>query len=182
MTKIITPKCRLSYPNLLEPREDQQGKPWYSAQLVFEKGTDLSAIKAAILETAKEKFGDKAADMLRTGRLKTPLRTDWEAKGYPEDSTFFSCKTRTRPDIVGPYAGADGKPKPWTEDIYAGIYARASIGFYFYPQQGGGIGAGLRNVQILGGGDHFDGRLSASDEFEAVKKAPVNAEDLDDLF
>lgn len=180
MSKIITPECRLSYPNLREPREDQMGKPWYSAQLVFDKDTDLSGIKAAILEVATEKFGNKAAEMLRTGKLKSPLRKDWEAKGYDEGSVFFSCKSKGAPDIVGPYAGKDGKPLPWTDEIYAGIKARVSLQFYFYQQQGGGVGAGLRNVQILGGGDHFDGRMAASDEFEAVAKAPADFAD-DDL-
>src|SRR5574340_93571 len=138
-TKVITPEAILSYPNLIEPRADDSDKLWYQCSLVFLPETDISALKQAVLDCAKAQFGDKAVEMLRTGKLKSPFRKDWEAKGYPEGSTFFSCKSKAKPGIVGLAPGKDGKPAPYAGELFAGLKVRASIRPYYYKQQGGGI-------------------------------------------
>lgn len=184
-TKVITPEAILSYPNLIEPRADDSDKLWYQCSLVFLPETDISALKQAVLDCAKAQFGDKAVEMLRTGKLKSPFRKDWEAKGYPEGSTFFSCKSKAKPGIVGLAPGKDGKPAPYTGELFAGLKVRASIRPYYYKQQGGGIAMGLGNIQVIGpSGLRFDNRLPAEDEFEADANAAAAAgnADLDDLL
>lgn len=178
--KVITPEAILSYPNLLEPRADDNDKLWYQCSLVFLPDADLSALKAAVLEAAKAQFGDKAAEMFKTGKLKSPFRKDAEEKGYPEGSTFFSCKSKSKPGIVGLAPGKDNKPAPYTGEIYAGLKVRASIRPYYYKQQGGGIAMGLGNIQVIGpSGLRFDNRLPAEDEFEADANAAAAAGNAD---
>lgn len=184
-TKVITPECRLSYPNLLEPRPNDKGVLFYSVSPIFESGTDLTPIKQIILAAMTEKFGSDAEEMIRNKKVRLPLRTDWEAKGYPEDSVFFSCKSKAKPGIVGLAPGSDGRPAPYEGEIYPGIYARLSVQAYYYPNQGGGIGMGLRNVQILRDGPRLDGAIPAANEFDADENATVaqaGAADLDDLL
>lgn len=183
-TKVITPEMILSYPHFDEPQPDDSGKLWYNAVLIAPAGTDLSALKAAVMDCAKAQFGEKAASMFADELLKSPFRKDWKKKGYPEGSTFFSCKSKVKPGIVGLAPGKDGKPAPYTGEIYAGLIVRASIRPYYYKQQGGGIAMGLGNVQVIRHGERLDSRLPAEDEFEADANAAAAAgnADLDDLL
>lgn len=187
--KAITPEAILSYPHLLEPREDDSGNLWYDCSLVFlpgEDGTppDLKGLKAAVLEAAKAKFGANAVQMIKDGDLKLPFRTDAKKKGYPEGSVFFSAKSKAQPGIVGIHAGKDGKPAPYTGEVFAGLRVKASVRPYYYKQQGGGIAMGLGNLQVLGPSQYrFDGRMAAEDEFEADANAAAAGDaDLDDIL
>lgn len=178
--KIITPEALLSYPNLLEPRADDSGKLWYQAVLVFLPDTDISKLRAAVLDCAKQQFGEKAVEMFKDELIKSPFRKDWKKKGYPEGSVFFSCKSKAKPGIVGLAPGKDGKPAPYTGELYAGLRCRASVRPYYYKQQGGGIAMGLGNIQILGPSEYrFDNRLAAEDEFEADANAAAAASNAD---
>lgn len=130
-----------------------------------------------------EKFGAEAEGLIHAKKIRLPFRNDWEKKGYPENSTFFSCKSKVAPGIVGLAPGSDGRPAPYEGEIYAGLYVRASIQAYYYPQQGGGIGIGLRNIQVLRDGPRMDNRVPASEEFEADTNAPqAGAADIADLL
>ncbi len=181
---IITPKARISYPHVFEPRAAAPGaEPMYSCSLVFEAGTDLSALKKAVIETARERFGDKSDALIKSGKLRLPFRTDVEEKGYPEGAVFINIRTKSKPGIVDRYAGTDGKPVPITDpdEIYPGCYVRASVRPYAYDTNGNrGVSLALCNIQKLEDGERFDGRKAAQDEFEALEESrkPVSANDL----
>lgn len=178
--KVITPEMLLSYPHFNEPVADDHGKLWYNCVLIALPGTDISELKAAVMEAAKAQFGDKAAQMFKDEELKSPFRKDAKRKGYPEGSVFFSCKSKTKPGIVGLMPGKDGKPAPYTGEIYAGLKVRASVRPYYYKQQGGGIAMGLGNIQVIGPSEYrFDNRLAAEDEFEADANAAAAASNAD---
>lgn len=176
-TKVITPRCLLSYPHLREPSADPQGKMKYSVALLFPEGSDLSQIKAAIIEAAQGRFGNKAVDMLKSGALRNPIRTDVEAKGYDAFGViaFMNVRSNNAPGIVGPYAGKDGKPAPWDDEIYPGIAARVSMNAFAYATSGNkGVSFGLNNVQILDNSTpRIDNRLSATDEFDVTEERQV---------
>lgn len=178
--KVITPKCILSYPVFDTPKpDDNGGGPWYSCTLVFVpdadgKLPDLGPLQAAVIEAAKQQFpGADVVQMFKDEELKSPFRKDAKKKGYPEGSRFFSCKTKNKPGVVGLAPGADGKPAPYTGELYPGLEVRASVRPYFYKQQGGGIAMGLGNVQVVGVGKRLDNRVPASEEFEADENAAV---------
>lgn len=182
-TRVITPEAILSYPHLEEPEANDQGVLFYNTQLVFLSDVDLTPLKNAVYAAAQNQFGSNVESQLK--KLRLPFRTDWEAKGYPEGSTFFSCKTKSKPGIVGLAPGSDGRPAPYQGEIYPGLIVRASINAYFYKQQGGGIGMGLGNIQVIRDGERLDNRVSAEDEFTADANAsPTDAgtADLDALM
>jgi hypothetical protein len=150
---------------------------------VFEKGTDLAELKKAALAAATEKFGAKAEGLIRDGKLKMPFRNDGEEKGYPEGSVFMNVKNKAKPGIVGIYPGADGKPLPIDDpaQIYAGCKVRASLRAYAYDVSGNkGVAFSLGNLQKMADGDRLDGRVRATDEFEA--DLSVKPADLADLL
>jgi hypothetical protein len=170
MPALKTPEAILSYPFLFEPRANDDGKLKYSASLVFLEGTDLSALKQAVLDAAQEKFGTKAEELIRTKKIHTPFRTDWEAKGYPAGSTFLNVTTEKKPGIVSIYRGQDGKPAPITDPelIYPGCIVIASIVAKYFEAKGKkGITFYLNNMQKRRDGERLDGRMKAEDEFEA---------------
>ena len=181
--RIITPEAILSYPVLFEPRADKKGNLKYSCALVFTAGTDISAMMQAIEQAAIEKFGDKAPALLKKGRLKSPLRDDWDEKGYPEDSIFFNARATRKPGVVAAYADPrTGKPAVISDPdaVYPGQIVRASVTFYGFDVEGNkGVAVGLNNIQILRDGDRLDSGRAAQDEFDAVAPAP-DLSDLDD--
>jgi hypothetical protein len=172
---IITPVATLSYPALFAPKAGLNGQEaQYGCALVFAPGTDLTELKQAAGEAMQEKWGAKALELLRGGKLRMPFREDSVDKGYPEGSIFINVKSKTKPGIVGRFAGADGKPVPITreEDIYPGCQVRASLRCFAYDTNGNrGVSFSLGNLQKLADGDRLDGRKRAEDEFDALAGA-----------
>lgn len=170
--KVITPRAILSYPFLFEPQKEEDGTPGkYSAAFLFMTEDGIEALNELVLETAKGKWGDKAADMLIKGKLRHPIRRDTEDRGFPDGVVaFFNARSKTAPGVVSKYPGPDGKPIRITDpkDIYPGCIVRASVSAFAYDRDGNkGIGLGLNNVQKLEDGERIDGRRKAEDEFEA---------------
>ena len=173
MPAMHTPEAIISYPFLFNPRANDEGKLKYSCALVFPAGTDLSKLKQAVLDAAEEKFGTKAAELIRTKKIHTPFRDDWAAKGYPEGSTFINVTTEKKPGIVSIYKGPDGKPAPIvdSEQIYAGCIVIASVVAKYFEAKGKkGITFYLNNLQKRRDGERLDGRMKAEDEFEAEQQ------------
>lgn len=184
MSKIITPKAMLSYPHLFTPQAAQDGgKEKYSCALVFDADTDISFLKKAAIETAIEKWGEKAKDMIRKGQLRMPFRDGGE-KDYPEGSTFINVRSDRQPGIVSLIPDPKtGRPLPITDpdDVYAGAIVRASIAPFAYDTNGNrGVSFALNNIQKLADGERIDGRTRAEDEFDADPNAVASLEDLTD--
>jgi hypothetical protein len=183
--KCITPVGILSYPHLFTPQDpmEEGGVAKFGAVLIFEDGTDITALRQAVAVAAQEKFGAKAKTLLKAGKLRLPFRDEWEEKGYPEDSIFINAKTTNPPGIVGRYADPDtGKAQRITdeEEVYPGMYAKFSVTAFGYDVKGNkGVAFALNNVQKWGEGERLDGRVKAEDEFEAEAPATADLGDLD---
>lgn len=191
-TRVITPAATLSYPHLFEATTGPggEGKPKFSATLVFAPGTDITALKQAAIAAARAKFGDKTEALIRAGKIAMPFREDAEDKGYPEGSVYINCRSDQSPGLVSRYKGPDNKPSIITKDmqkpgdpneLYPGCQVRASVVAFGYDFQGmkKGVSFALNNVQKLGDGTRLDNRRAASDEFEAdLSEAPASLEDL----
>lgn len=182
--KVIAVNFMVSYPHFKEPQKNDKGEEFFNCVLISTEESNLQAVKDMVMRFAVEKFGDRAAEMFRTRKLKSPFRTDVESKGYPEGATFFSCKSKSKPDIVGVSADPrTGKPALYTGEVRPGMIVNASLRAYWYPQQGGGIAIGLGNVQVTNKPfTPLDNRLPASDEFDAEEAANADAADLGDVL
>jgi hypothetical protein len=128
----------------------------------------LNAIKNAIQTAYEEgasklKGNTKVVPSLQT--LKTPLRDgDLEKPGEPayENCYFLNANSANKPGIVD----ANRQEIIDTNEIYSGIYGRASITFYAYNASGNrGIACGLNHLQKLSDGEPLGGKSSAEADF-----------------
>jgi hypothetical protein len=188
----ITPVAILSFPHLFEPWRgtDDTQKPKFSATFIFAAGTDLKDAKAAVRAAANKKWGGKADDMIRSGKLHLPFRTDGEQFGYPEGSVFVGARSDAPPGVVSRYKDpATGKPTVVTKEqqtpgnpneLYAGSQVRGLLSAFAYDTQGNkGVSFGLNGIQKVGEGQRLDNRVAAEDAFEAdLSEAPASLDDL----
>jgi hypothetical protein len=165
-----------SYVNVLEPKADLKGKMKYSISILIPKSRDaeLAPLRAAALEVAKAKWGEKGAAMLAAAR--NPLIIDGDkivdGDGKPDASTkgmwVIRSRTDRKPGVVGP----NPKEEMFFDDqnCFSGCWFRISGGLFAYEAEGNkGVSLGLNNVQVLKLGTRLDGRKAAADEFTEYK-------------
>ena len=182
-TKVMTPKFRVSFSNVFRPGKVlEEGKePKYGLTLLFPKGADLSALKAAAQEAVTDKWGTDKTKWSKN--LRTPFRDQGEKdfEGYEDGAIFINATSKQKPGLVDQN----------TQDIidesefYSGCYARATINAFTYDVKGNkGVAFGLNNVQKLGEGDPLGGRCKPQDDFEPVEDdgSANSSSDTDDMF
>jgi len=172
---MLTPEFRGCFVTLFKPRASKNddgttGAPKYSIKAAFPPGTDLSAMKRAAEEAAKEKWADKMPKALRS-----PFRTNEELdnplEGIGDDWTVmtFSAAEDRRPGLV------DAKLNDIInqEDVYSGAWFRAQVRPYAYDNKGNkGVAFGLQNVQKIRDDEPFGAaRVKASQAFSAIEGA-----------
>jgi hypothetical protein len=181
-TKAITPVGTLSYPHIAKAQEplDGKGNAKFSATVIFAPGVDLSALKAAAVAAAEAAYPGKGAKMLETGALRSPFRTDCEAKNYGNCAAFINVRTEKKPGAVFNYADpATGKAKIVPEDqiekvFYPGAQVKVSINAFAYNSAGNkGVSFALNNIQKVADGERIDGRVAAENEFTDLSAAPA---------
>jgi len=168
MEKVMTPKFRVSFPNVFKPTAFQVGQdPKYSVVMLFDKSCDLKALKDLARRAAVDKWGENTSKWPKG--MRNPFRDGDEEKpgvdGY-ENVTFVSASSKIKPGLVD----SNVQPIIGEDEFYAGCYARATLTAYAYDIAGNrGVAFGLQNIQKLADGERFSGRSSAESEFEAVE-------------
>ena len=175
-TKVITSKkVRFSYANLLTPKAPVEGsEPVYSVSLIIRKDDayTLDKVNAAI-QAAYEEGANKLKGNGKTvpplASLRSVLRDGNVDKAGDEaykDCYFINAKSKVKPGIVD----ADLNPIIDADEIYSGMYGRASISFYAYNTgMSKGIACGLNNIQKISDGDRLGGRASAESDFGSLE-------------
>lgn len=168
-TRVITPKFRVSFPQIFEPAAITEGADLkYSIAMIFDKDTDIKELKAACKQAIIDKWGGNKSKW--PSDLKTPFRkgSEKELDGYDDDSTFARAASNQRPGILNEYK----EPMAEASELYAGCYARASVNAYAYDTAGNkGVTFGLNNVLKVADGDRLDSRVSAEDDFADIEVA-----------
>ncbi len=194
MANVLTPKFRLSFPNLFKTKKNElSGKDEYSCMALFGKGADLTALKKAAQEAVIEKWGNDSKKY--PANLRSPFRK-MEEKQYENDSGqmvypagmeaggfFMNLKSNQRPGIVNEKV----EDIINESEIYAGCYARATVRAYAYDNKGNrGVAFGLQNIQKMGEGDALGSKTKPQDDFEAIAGAGASmtaeAASADSLF
>lgn len=169
--KVITgPNTRWSYANVWEPKSINGGTPKFSVSLIIPKSdtATIAKIKAAIEAAYKEgeaKLKGNGRSVPALSVLKTPLR-DGDTE-RPDDEAyanayFINANSATAPGIVD----ADRQPILERNEVYSGVYGRASINFYAFNSNGNkGIACGLNNLQKIRDGEPLGGKSRAEDDF-----------------
>lgn len=171
-TKVVTGKVRLSYCHLTKAYSNQPNQdPKFSTTLLIPK-SDIAtkqridaAINAAIQQGVTDKWNGVRPPVLAIPihdgdgtRPSDGMPFGEECKGH----WVMTASSKTRPEVVD----LGLQPVLNESEIYSGMYARVSINFFPYANNGKkGIGCGLNNVQKLEDGDPLGGRTSAANDF-----------------
>lgn len=174
-----TPRGRLSWPFLFKPRpaEKQGDKEKFSLSLIFDaeaqKTPEYKALTDEVRRLALEKFGVEVGGKRVVAKgVRNPIRDGGEKQkddgtpldGYGPGTIFISATSERAPGVIG------GDMKLCTEkDAYPGVYARATVTVYHYDRKDGrGVTFGLRNVQVMGGGEPFTVGGDPTKDFQPV--------------
>lgn len=168
---IITPKCRLIYPNLFTA-VDMKGnvnpdekKNKFRLSILVPKGAKLDLLVERVNAVIQDEAPAKERDSARKPWLKTADQKSLEkfADEYP---VLLRVHSKYQPQVVGP-----DPTRTLTEDeVYSGRWGVVSLNPYWYPSIDGGkpgVALGMGNVQFLDHADKIGGsRVTAEDEFE----------------
>lgn len=169
--RVITgERTRWSYCNVLQPREDDNGKMKYSVSLIIPKDDTetVDAIRRAIQYTYNdntETLAGKNGVVPELDDISIPLNDGDEERPNDEiykNSYYINAKSDYAPNIIDRH----GRKLKSDEDVYSGCYGRVSIAFYAYRKNKNvGIGAGLNNMLKCADGERLGGMISAETDF-----------------
>ena len=169
-TRLNTPTGRVHFPALYQAVDRfETGTAKYQLTLAFDKSEDLTALHAAAVQAAINKFSisEAEAKKLVDGKNGPFLDGDIDAADDPHfaGKTFIRTNATRRPEVVdqnlNPLLGPDDE-----NAIFAGCYARASVTAAGWTNGGKkGVSFFLNNVQKRADGDRIDGTRAAADDF-----------------
>jgi hypothetical protein len=192
----FTPEFRLSYPNLFEPREQDDGRLKFSMDMLFDKDgfdkEEFDELKKVFNAAVPKEWiansyeyvtfwkmfinGDKKRD--GQGNLKEELKGQYVLRA--------SCQENYPPRLLLP-----SMKKATRSDIYGGCFCKALLTAYSWEHKNKkgaiikrGVSFSIEDVIKTRDGDPFGGGLSASDRDEYYKKykpVEVSDEDADEL-
>lgn len=170
----MTPVFRASYPKLFKPELNKMNnKTEYSVVALFDKGADLSKLKAAVEAVLVENLG---ADKTKWPKnLKSPFRDQADKEkegvmpsGHEKGAIFLTLKSQQKPGVVD----AAVQPIIDESEVYAGCHLQATVRAGYYDQAGNrGVSFYLQNVQKVKDGEPLSGRANAQSEFAPVENS-----------
>lgn len=170
--QVVTGRVRLSFVHLFTPRANKPtDEPKFSTTILLPKSDVATrqridaAIQAAIQDGTTAKWNG-----VRPPHVPIPVHDGDGVKpsdGMPfgdecKGHWVFTASSKQQPQVVD----LNLNPIINQTEVYSGIYARVSIRFFAYTNNGKkGIGCGLGNVQKVDDGEPLAGRTTAADDF-----------------
>lgn len=147
----------MNFPVIIKPGTgpDGEGKEKYSMTVMVPKSDTetIARIEAAVDKAIEENIGTFGG---KKSGIRRPLRDGDEKKeDYPEFDgyMFFSCSTIHRPKV---FDMEKQEIIDLEEVIYSGQVINVSVLTFPYNVSGSkGIGMGLQNIQVVGGGERW---------------------------
>lgn len=181
--KCISPKFRVSFPNLAKAKAFGDGGPKYGLTMLYQdavpakkiKAADISVLMNAIQVAAEERWGSKAnavIEKLKKSPKGWPFRNgNREKPDFESHKDMIFVATNRKEEKGAPQTVGPDRKEINPASIYAGCYARAELLAYAYDNEfGKGLGFSLLNVQKIGDGAKFTGQKDAKDVFDAVEE------------
>ena len=187
---VTTPVCQLAFPAIFEKRpkfgttDASTGE--YSVTMLFDKTQDLSVIKNAMIQAARNEFGsDVNLAGLDLKRIKDGDKPNQEGVIRAEFKGKWVVRAKTslgQPGVVGPSLQKIIDPA----EIYSGVYAHVNMTAKAYTMPSKGVTFYLNHVQKVKDGTPFIKGAQAADVFEELNldpsAAPVSDANLDNMF
>lgn len=187
MSQSPSPIGVISFPHVFTPRAPSPGADErYSVSIIFDAAAQTSpefkAMKKAAMDAAVEKWGAKAADMIKNGQLRMPFR-DAEEKsqyaGYDKGKVFVNAWSKQKPDVI------DGRLQDVVpSDLFPGCLGRITYNAFAYDNSGNrGVSIGLNNLQVADfTTERLDGKKKGKDDFDQLDMPDVpQTSDEDDM-
>lgn len=170
---VKTGRVRCAYVHLLTPRPKMNDATKHEYQVCILVPKDdkvtLDAIRSAVVEVARGRFGDKAIDLLRAGRLRGPLRDGAVDRASDPDfanAFFLNARAERKPLLIDENRNDITDP----EQFRSGDYGTAVLAFYGYDQAGNrGVGCGIQGMQRWGRGKPMAGAGISRDAFATIE-------------
>jgi hypothetical protein len=179
--KVVIKRARLAFAKIWEPEQfNNSGEPACSGSFILDPKTqkaEVDKVIATITQVANEKWGAKAADMLKTLKAKGDIclhdgATKSEYEGF-DGNVFVSARNKARPVVLdtdkSPLTSADGRP-------YSGCFVDVSLDIW--PQEnkyGKRINAKLLAIRFVDDGPAFSGGEGYSEaDFEDEASAEAS--------
>ncbi len=182
--RITTPEFRLAFPNIFTPAANLQGKLKYSIVMLFDEKLwadgELDGLRALVDEVIQKQWGKKPDPFL------SPFKSGSEKSydGYEGTIYASAASEYIRPAVDGGNAAKKIKPSEIINpaEIYAGLYARASVNAYGWSVMGkSGVSFGFLALQKLRDGKPFSKFAGAEQDFDSVQPElsdfPIETED-----
>ncbi len=171
ITKVMTPPFRVSFPNVFEKSQYKGSEPKYGITMIFDvagfnptEKKQFTAMKGLLEAACQEKFGKSLKICAKNTNFKRSLRDGSEKEdldGYGEGKVFAAATSKRQPGLID----RDKQAIISEQEFYPGCYARATVTAYGYDNVSKGVAFGLHNIQKLGEGEDFSGRVSADEDF-----------------
>lgn len=188
--RLITPRFRVSFPQVFEKASYNNGTPRFSVTGLFfpKQFTDdekekwkamLSALDQVSIEAYKKPWKE-----LNRSAFKIPFHKgdekEYQGYGDPNMIFFTMANSKRRPQIVN--IDKSFITPENSEEFYAGCWARASVNPYPFDNIGKGLAFGLGNIQKLADDESFEGFTSAEDDFGDDDSGFGGGDDDDGIF
>ena len=185
-SRLLTPKFRVSFPQVFEKASYNNGTPRFSLVGLFypKQFTDADklkwdAIKKKLGEVCVEFFKKDIKAMKEDRSFKIPFHKgnekDYQGYGDPDMVFFSMANSKRRPQILDINGNAITSEN--AEEFYAGCWARASVNPYAFNNIGKGLAIGLGNIKKLGDDESFEGFTSAEDDFGGEEEESFGSDD-----
>lgn len=181
----FTPKVRLVYPALLEPKANRKypnNPPKFSATLLVPKTADISVILAAVAKAAADLYGaqwkEKAAEDPSLA-VKLPVKKTENYDKLAEYAAEYPYMLRVSANAEYPPAlfGPDKNPvnrERGASEVYGGRWAIAALNVWGPKPENKNVNRfvslGVQRVQLL---DHDEqiatGRIGTAEGFDAIE-------------
>lgn len=180
---VTTGKVRLSFCHIWQPMEPQngQGEAKYSVTILIPK-SDQQTLNAIYneMETVKQQGIVSKWGGVLPPIVKNPLYDGdgMRPSGEPFGEECKGCmvitaSSKSQPAVVD----LNVQPIINQSEVYSGCYARVSLSFFAYAQNGNkGLGCGLNCIQKIEDGEPLAGGVSAQEAFGGANAYPLSGQ------
>lgn len=170
---LITPECRGSYVNFIEPRKvTEDADPAYSVLIPLKKDSKateafMKRLLRAVDDAVTEKFGKKIAhSKLRHFPIKDgDKETDEDGNVNPHHAGCYLIRasSKFKPQVID----KNGNTLYTNEEVYSGAWYRVSISVWAWSHKTGGKGVSinLHNAMKVKDDERFGGGTTAAQDF-----------------
>jgi len=183
----------LSFPNLAEPQAFGKGDPAYGAKFpIVPNSEQQKLIEDAMLEVAKEEWGDKGPSILAglvedgevsfTKKVYKNKTTGEPYQGFEGKHYLATRNAKTQPTVFDQYGEKISGKGDIERQAFSGAVVNASVEIWAQDSKDWGrrINCSLRGIMLTGEGENVGGGSApaSADEFAGLAKAKADADDI----